>query len=88
MSVRNYRSELHNIPEECRSQGMWTFQLLYHCVETVECGFLISCVTCWKHTYRKVQLREQSTPITGLERPRGFQEVKVPGFHDNGTGWW
>ena len=24
----------------------------------------------------------------GLEWPRGFQEVKVPRFHDNGTGWW
>ena len=24
----------------------------------------------------------------GLERPRGFQEVKVPRFHDNGTGRW
>jgi len=24
--------------------------------------------------------------FTGLERPRGFQEVKVPRFHDNGTG--
>ena len=22
------------------------------------------------------------------ELPRGFQEVKVPGFHDSGTGWW
>jgi hypothetical protein len=22
-----------------------------------------------------------------LEWPRGFQEVKVPRFHDNGTGW-
>jgi len=21
-------------------------------------------------------------------RPRGFQEYKVPGFRDNGTGWW
>jgi hypothetical protein len=20
--------------------------------------------------------------------PRGFQEVKVHRFHDNGTGWW
>ena len=20
--------------------------------------------------------------------PREFQEVKVPRFHDNGTGWW
>ena len=26
--------------------------------------------------------------ITGLEWPRGFQEVRVPRFHDNGTGWW
>jgi hypothetical protein len=21
-------------------------------------------------------------------KPRGFQEVKVPRFHDNGTVWW
>jgi len=30
----------------------------------------------------------KSSPVTGLEWPRGFQEVKVPSFHDNGTGWW
>jgi hypothetical protein len=29
-----------------------------------------------------------SSPITGLEWPRGFQEVKVPRLHDNSTGWW
>jgi hypothetical protein len=29
-----------------------------------------------------------SSHLTGLEWPRGFQEVKVPRFHDNGTGWW
>ena len=29
-----------------------------------------------------------SIPVTGLEWPRMFQEVKVPRFHDNGTGWW
>ena len=28
-----------------------------------------------------------SSPITGLEWPRGLQEVKVPRFHDD-TGWW
>jgi len=28
------------------------------------------------------------SPVTGLEWHRGFQEVKVPRFHDNGTGWW
>ena len=26
------------------------------------------------------------SPVAGLEWPRGFQEVKVPRFHDNGTG--
>jgi hypothetical protein len=30
----------------------------------------------------------KSNPFTGLEWPRGFQEVKVPSFHDDGTGWW
>jgi len=30
--------------------------------------------------------RVESSPVTGLEWPRGFQEVKVPRFHDNGTG--
>jgi hypothetical protein len=29
-----------------------------------------------------------SSPVTGLEWPRGFQEVKVPRFLDNGTRWW
>ena len=30
----------------------------------------------------------KSSPVTGLEWLRGFQEVKVPIFHENGTGWW
>jgi hypothetical protein len=30
----------------------------------------------------------KSSPVTGLEWRRGFQEVKVPRLHDNGTGWW
>jgi len=33
-------------------------------------------------------LLQYSSPLTGLEWPRGFQEVKVPRFHDNGTEWW
>ena len=28
-----------------------------------------------------------NSPVTGLKWPRGFQEVKVPRFLDNGTGW-
>jgi hypothetical protein len=34
------------------------------------------------------QFHNKSSPVTSLEWPRGFQEVKVPRFHDNGTGWW
>jgi hypothetical protein len=30
----------------------------------------------------------RSNPVTGLEWPRGFQEIKVPKFHDIGRGWW
>jgi hypothetical protein len=30
----------------------------------------------------------KSSPVTGLEWPRGFQEVKFPRFLDNGAGWW
>jgi len=29
-----------------------------------------------------------ATHIKGKAVPRGFQKVKVPIFHDNGTGWW
>jgi hypothetical protein len=30
----------------------------------------------------------KAVPVTGLEWPRGFQEVNIPRFLDNGTGWW
>jgi hypothetical protein len=33
-------------------------------------------------------IKKQSSTVTGLEWLRGFQEVKVPRLHDNGTGWW
>jgi hypothetical protein len=29
-----------------------------------------------------------SSLVTGLVWPRGFQEVKVPRFLENGTLWW
>jgi len=31
---------------------------------------------------------KKSSPVTGLEWPRGFQVVKVRRFRDDGTGWW
>jgi hypothetical protein len=31
----------------------------------------------------------KGSPVTGLEGPREFQELKkLPRFLDNGTGWW
>jgi len=38
----------------------------------------------------EVKIRDtiKSSPVSGLEWPKGFQEVKVPRLHDNGTGWW
>jgi len=33
-------------------------------------------------------IKVKSRPVTGLEWPTGFQEVKIPRFHDNGTGRW
>ena len=32
--------------------------------------------------------KKKISPVTGLEWPGEFQEVKVPRFHDNGTGRW
>jgi hypothetical protein len=36
---------------------------------------------------RRQKGKSKAVPVTGLEWPRGFQEVKVPRLHDNGTGW-
>jgi hypothetical protein len=39
--------------------------------------------------YDKLLFRELYIKVKqSLYRPRGFQEVKVPRLHDNGTGWW
>jgi hypothetical protein len=35
-----------------------------------------------------IYIYTNNSPVTGLVKPRGFQEVKVPRLHDNGTGWW
>jgi hypothetical protein len=34
-------------------------------------------------SFVKVKVKQS---VTSLDWPRGFQEVKVPRFHDNGTG--
>jgi len=48
-------------------------------------------ITCILNVYDMTNVRRSkmySSPVTGLEWPRRFQKVKVPRFHDNGTGWW
>jgi len=37
---------------------------------------------------QRIVLLNRISPITSLDRPKGFQEVKAPTFRDNGTGWW
>ena len=62
--------------------------------------FILKMLIYWAEAYYKEKHRRfngcyegnwtksKSSPITGLDRPRGFQEVKVPRCRDNGTGWW
>jgi len=40
------------------------------------------------YTHPPADVNGKISPVTGPEWPRGFQEVKVPRFRDNGTGWW
>jgi len=35
-----------------------------------------------------VKDKRKSSPVTGLKWSRVFQELKVPGFHDNSKEWW
>ena len=51
------------------------------------CGVL-PCVRILVILFFQVKGKGKSVPITGLDRPRGFQEVKVPRFRDIGTRWW
>ena len=30
----------------------------------------------------------KAVPLQAWSGPRGFQEVKIPRFHDNCIGWW
>jgi hypothetical protein len=40
------------------------------------------------NTQFPIEIGKAVSTVTGQEWPRVFQEVKVPRFHDNGTGWW
>ena len=51
-------------------------------------SFVIADILLTSFMYVKIRDTIKYSPVTGLEWPRGFQEVKVPRLHDNGTGWW
>jgi len=49
----------------------------------------VHCLSCILVTTEKILVNVgKSSPVTGLKWPREFQEVRVPRFHDSGTGWW
>jgi hypothetical protein len=47
---------------------------------------LVSCNPAEKGKIFRLKTYNKNPPVASLEWPRGFQEVKVPRFHDNGTG--
>ena len=58
-------------------------------LRNINCGVLFETVFVHIiHQHSFLYLKKKGSPITDPEWPRGFQEVKVPRFHDNGTGWW
>jgi len=40
------------------------------------------------HPIQTKNAEPKSSSIAGLERSRGFLEVKAPRVRDNGIGWW
>jgi len=45
-------------------------------------------VTLEKFTKNSKRIIRLVSKVKQVEWPKGFQEVKVPRFRDNGTGWW
>jgi len=56
------------------------------------CDFISKTVCVHLHLAPRLRMSgtipPKNSPVTGPEGPRGLQEVKVPRFRDNGTGWW
>jgi hypothetical protein len=46
------------------------------------------CIIITDALYNECIVKGKAVPLQALKRHGGFQEVKVPIFHDNGTGWW
>jgi len=57
---------------------------LKHVERLTEINKLRNIASCLYSAKRRT-VHVRSSPITGLDRPGGFQEVKIPRFRDNGT---
>ena len=60
--------------------GIWNNYIKTATVKLVVLVCVCVCVYIYIYIHIKI------SPVTGLEWPRGFQEVKVPRLRDNGTG--
>ena len=68
---------------ECTGEQV-AWHWLYICVQ-----FMCAALCLPRHNFiDRLTEMSNSSPVTGLEWPRGLQEIKVPRFHDNVTGWW
>jgi hypothetical protein len=52
------------------------------------CVWMSKIVLLHRQRYVNDYKKGKAFPLQAWEWPRVFQEVKVPRFHDNGTGWW
>jgi hypothetical protein len=50
-------------------------------------GNFRACPGLYRYCFTSSRATGKRNSFIGLEWPRGFQEVNVPTFHDNGTGW-
>ena len=58
------------------------------CYDSQSSDYSLNGIDCCENCKAKQYFYTLLQKLMSLEWPRGFQEVKVPRFHDNGTGWW
>ena len=59
-----------------------------NCLTSLPFGTQKNLLICVQNVTGTASRVGQGSPVTGLDRLRGFQEVKAPRFRDSGTGCW